>query len=210
MKNLREFWEKEWRTHPRLVSSTRYKMINFGYQETMLDVGCGSLAFPDLMIDRSKYLIGCDISVRALKRAKPNIKWFKKKIDLIQCSATNLPFKENVFDRVVCLETLSLMGKDYEDAFKEMCDATKNYLSFNVTHHDSCPDSESFDVVSFNREELEDLLKKLNLEIVEMYEFTRDECKNFGLPIHEQTYSAKGDAKMTIVATAKKVYPTSS
>jgi ubiquinone/menaquinone biosynthesis C-methylase UbiE len=58
----------------------------------ILDVGCGTGSYT-LLVDR-KGCIGIDLETNGLRVAKKHC----RKSDFIACSATNLPFKDNVFD----------------------------------------------------------------------------------------------------------------
>ncbi len=59
-------------------------------------------------ISSSKFVVGADISFKALKDSKGKINDCRNKY-LVCCDASQLPFKDNSFDAVVCSEALEHM-----------------------------------------------------------------------------------------------------
>ena len=80
----------------------------------ILDLGCGPGRF--LNIFRAKIVIG-------LERNKEKIKNIRKKL-LINGDASNLPFKDSVFDGVLCTEVLEHI-KNYKNTIYEINRVTK-------------------------------------------------------------------------------------
>ncbi len=80
----------------------------------ILDIGCGPGRF--LNIFRAKIVIG-------LERNKEKIKNIRKKL-LINGDASNLPFKNSVFDGILCTEVLEHI-KNYKNTINEISRITK-------------------------------------------------------------------------------------
>ncbi|MEK6936507.1 MAG: class I SAM-dependent methyltransferase [Nanoarchaeota archaeon] len=160
----------------------------------ILEVGCGDLGYNFNVVTDGDYFVGLDISDEAIKKAKKNIRHRKKPSDFIVASATDLPFKDNSFDLVSSIETLTLMGEDFYKALKEMKRVSKDKLIFTLSHVDIAKaynpgkehefvnkgnyflvnSSKSGDKVFFTKANIETLLEKLELRIE-----TLDVLKNF-------------------------------
>jgi len=106
--NFLEF-TREWRkslVSTSLEPSLAYLMCflsKISYSDAFLDPTCGS---GTIVIERAfaghcKRIIGSDVDKRAIKYAKNNIKSAKKKIEIYQWDAQNLPLKKNSITRVV-------------------------------------------------------------------------------------------------------------
>lgn len=69
-----------------------------------------------------KYYVGVDFSREALKLAKKNAKWnnIKHKTDFVRADLRFLPFRNNSFESVMCVETLQLLGGDYKKGLDEI------------------------------------------------------------------------------------------
>lgn len=202
--NAREFWEKAW-SGPSGASTTRYSMLHTDPSELILDVGCGDWRFAGYMLSDSKMVIGCDVSHNALMGAKNNSEWYRKKTGFVQCDAKYLPFRDNVFDRVVSVETMTLVGKDCRKVVEEMKRVTKRYLTFNVNHKETPPPKNGdLDKVTFSEEELKKLLEDMGLKIEAFDTYTREQYFNWNVALYQQEVVPDGDKKCTILVTAKK------
>ncbi|MFX0135401.1 MAG: class I SAM-dependent methyltransferase [Candidatus Hodarchaeota archaeon] len=83
------------------------KLVNGG--ERILDIGCGNGILLTLVKSKYRELYGIDISNYALSIAKKHgVKTFK--IDL---NKEKLPFKDNFFDMVVCLDVIEHIFDPY-------------------------------------------------------------------------------------------------
>jgi len=111
--SLKEFWEEKGRTKSfergysiRLEGVTQIvnEIRTFLDGKLVLDVGCGPGIAASLFPANAK-VVGLDFSVSMLKGAKDRI------LHLVQGSAFNLPFYDNLFDAVTCLFVTS----DYSD-----------------------------------------------------------------------------------------------
>lgn len=85
---------------------------------SLLEVGCGEGLFLSALAERNKKikLHGIDIWDKILERAEERFKNEKiEGIELKQADATNLPFEDNYFNAVVCMNVLFNLPTD------EMC-----------------------------------------------------------------------------------------
>jgi SAM-dependent methyltransferase len=98
----------------------------------VLDVGCGNIEYLSYAKQsKDNYLVGLDFSKKALELAKKKAKG--KNIDLVRGAAQYLPFKDNSFDNVLCIELLP-HETDYEKVLKEI-HRTSNSNAFLTFHH---------------------------------------------------------------------------
>lgn len=99
------------------------------HPKTILDVGCGEgftlNRFRKLNI--GKDLIGVDTSVKAIALGKEQF----PHLNLKEGSAYKLPFKDNSFDLVLCLEVLEHL-EDPQKAFSELVRVSKKYCIVSV------------------------------------------------------------------------------
>ncbi len=66
----------------------------------ILDIGCG-LGNKTYFLEKNNYLVGCDISLGCLKKAKEH-----NSLLAVNSDAEKLPFRNQVFDVVICSEVL--------------------------------------------------------------------------------------------------------
>lgn len=77
--------------------------------DVSLDLGCGNGRHMKELAKLSKHVIGVDFSRKMLKRAKKELMLSNhdsRKISLIQADVTEIPFKNCLFDTVLCIATL--------------------------------------------------------------------------------------------------------
>lgn len=78
----------------------------------VLDVATGTGRLPLALLrqpDFRGHIVGLDLSWQMLAQAKAKSAWCRQRLDLIQCEADVLPFREGYFDLVTCLEALEFM-----------------------------------------------------------------------------------------------------
>lgn len=97
--------------------------------KAVLDVGCGE----GFTLNRfrkaniGKDLIGVDTSQRAIELGRKQF----PHLNLKEGSAYKLPFKDNTFDLVLCLEVLEHL-ENPEKALEELCRVSKKYCIISV------------------------------------------------------------------------------
>lgn len=76
-------------------------MLMSNENHNLLELGCGTGYTTEGVILHSKFkqLISIDLNPEQLKRAKTKIKY--PLVSFLRCDAYNLPFRDNVFDRVI-------------------------------------------------------------------------------------------------------------
>jgi ubiquinone/menaquinone biosynthesis C-methylase UbiE len=77
---------------------------------TVLDVGCGSGLFFNQVASKAEIVIGVDVSLELLKKAKEQAKAFGH-VFVLQADADHLPFPEDVFGAVFAFTVLQNMPK---------------------------------------------------------------------------------------------------
>jgi ubiquinone/menaquinone biosynthesis C-methylase UbiE len=100
----------------------------------VLELAVGTGRFTKAMVGRDADLVGVDSSISMLRitRKKCSTAAVARNPSLIRADATNLPFRENVFDYVVCINALNHMPK-YTDSIAESSRVLKSngYFVFN-------------------------------------------------------------------------------
>jgi ubiquinone/menaquinone biosynthesis C-methylase UbiE len=136
-------WDKIWEREDECSLSTDPTIYlsfikQYKKKSRILDIGCGGMYFLELIDSNSfsSYLIGVDISKRALNIAKRRIKRERMNnyVELILASCFSLPFRDSCFDLTLFLSLLSFLTKKYLKALKEGYRVTKDCLGFNITH----------------------------------------------------------------------------
>lgn len=151
----------------------------------ILDLGCGSGRHCKMIIQLNNKVIGIDISKKLLRIAKRN-----KKAMLVRGDIVNIPIKDDTFDAVIFIATLHHMNteKDRIESLKELKRILKNkgnaLISVWAYEQERFKGEEKDLFVSwttnegkayqrfyhlFSKNELEDLVKKSNLKLVESF-----------------------------------------
>ena len=90
--------------------------------ETILDAGCGTGVFTSDILSSGSHVIGLDISLPMLRRARQKIRGHP--FSMVAGDLLRLPFPENSFDKVVSVTALEFI-EDARGAFQELFRATK-------------------------------------------------------------------------------------
>lgn len=88
--------------------------------ERVLDVGCGTAR--DILVcgEREIFGVGIDLNTEMIREAKIKCKRSNvRSVSLLIADATNLPFKNQIFDKIVCSETLEHIP-NWKAAVKEI------------------------------------------------------------------------------------------
>ncbi len=87
----------------------------------LLDVGCGPGVDAITLADYAEKIVGVDFSPQAIKVAQELAKEYEKdsKISFLCCDAEKLPFEEETFDAVFCMNFMHHLEKP-EKALREM------------------------------------------------------------------------------------------
>jgi len=126
---LNRLWKKE----PDMVRTASLEDFLGGKppKSMTLDMGCGDNGKVSTRLNELYY--GLDSSIVAIKSAKR-----KNSIaNFVVADAAHLPFRDNVFDRVVSYSVIESLGVEFRDAFRELVRVTKNEISFTTMHVDA-------------------------------------------------------------------------
>lgn len=70
--------------------------------DSVLDIGCGEGFQISFLINHIRHAIGLDLSIDKIREGKKRLRL----AEFIRASSQNLPFRREVFDKVICLELL--------------------------------------------------------------------------------------------------------
>jgi len=90
--------------------------------EVILDAGCGTGVFTLDLLSFGTHIIGIDISLPMLMRAREKAGAYH--LDLFSADISSLPFRENFFDKVVSVTALEFI-EDAKSALRELFRVTK-------------------------------------------------------------------------------------
>lgn len=152
--NQREFFDTQAETWDEKITKDDYdkiscilKMVDIQNKERILDVGCGTgvlLPFLKRMTGEERCVIALDFSLQMLKKAKVK---FKGSFRYIQADVHQLPFKEKIFDKVICFNSFAHF-KDRPEVLTQIFRVLKVKGNFIIAH-------------SANRKEINNLHKEI-------------------------------------------------
>ncbi|MEM2151323.1 MAG: methyltransferase domain-containing protein [Candidatus Bathyarchaeia archaeon] len=109
------------------------KNVSVKPSDIVLDVGCGTGLLFEHIADVSGLVVGADISIGVLRRARELIKRRKlERVHLVRADADFLPFKNHVFDKVFAITLLQNMP-DPQVTLKEMLRVAKGSSEIVLT-----------------------------------------------------------------------------
>jgi ubiquinone/menaquinone biosynthesis C-methylase UbiE len=134
-----EEWENSYKKTPKEIDNYEsgfYEEVK-GLVGSTLDVGCGTLR-GFLEVKDYSHSVGLDFSKEALKIARENRdkKGKKQQIDLVCACAEFLPFKNESFNTVICIEALVHAEDTYRKILEESKRVSKRKLILTVDHKD--------------------------------------------------------------------------
>ncbi len=99
------------------------EMLEPGGHENILDAGCGTGMFTGDILSKGANVLGLELSLPMLKRAKVKIGYsgFKP----IQGDMLSLPFRDEMFDKTISVTAIEFI-EDAEGAVKELLRVTKS------------------------------------------------------------------------------------
>jgi len=212
----KELWEGVWKNSNVDAAST-YDIYIAGQVrgKNLLDIGCGDARYSILPKNAARY-VGIDFSMEALRQAKKNHK-NAKEADFICAAAEHLPFKENSFDKVVAVQTATLLGRSLPAALKEARRVTKDEVCFDINHDEyelaryGCGAKldcgtlirhGNLEIICFSDEAVIRLLETSNLSPRSIQVMTDEERRNLDVSIFERMPG--DDTKAWIIVTATK------
>lgn len=135
----------------------------------ILDIATGTGRVPAFLLEEATFngrVIGLDPSKKMLAHARQKLLPFQNRVILVQQIAADLPFQENSFDAVTCLESLEFFPSDTA-ALQEMVRVLKPGGALLVTRRRGW-EAKTFVGRYHSREAFEDLLLNLGLAEVEI------------------------------------------
>jgi ubiquinone/menaquinone biosynthesis C-methylase UbiE len=97
-------------------------LLRPGHGEFILDAGCGTGIFTLDMLSHGSQVVGLDISLPMLMRAREKLRGYP--FQIVFGDILNLPFSENFFDKLVSVTALEFI-EDAKGAVKELFRVTK-------------------------------------------------------------------------------------
>jgi ubiquinone/menaquinone biosynthesis C-methylase UbiE len=89
------------------------KILGFLKGDSVLEVGTGTGRYMKLLTNNNRNYVGVDLSLRMLKYAKKKLA-NPSDTKLVCADAEHLPFKEKIFDAVICSRTFRFIPRPYE------------------------------------------------------------------------------------------------
>ncbi|MEM9774258.1 MAG: methyltransferase domain-containing protein, partial [Chloroflexota bacterium] len=141
---------------------------------TILDVATGTGRVPIFLFRDGRYqndfggrIIGLDASVKMLDYAHGSLKGYEPHFDSMLGSASHLPFPNNYFDGITCLESLEFFP-DLEQAINEIVRVVKHDGFVMITRRAGWEAKWFFDRY-YSREDFGEMLRQKGLTDVVLY-----------------------------------------
>ena len=97
-------------------------LLSPGHGELILDAGCGTGIFTLDILSHGSQVVGLDISLPMLMRAREKLRGYP--FQMVLGDLLKLPFQENIFNKVVSVTALEFI-EDAKGAVKELFRVTK-------------------------------------------------------------------------------------
>lgn len=179
--NIGKFENKRWEKHKQGFEFRHRSAIKIAFNlydiKNVLDIGCGDGILMDLLKKKGINVEGVDISSEAIMICKRK----GHNVALIDIARDKLPFTNKSFDLIFLLDVLEHLYNP-EDFLKEIIRISRGYIILSVPNFNSfaarvqvlfgcVPEnnkSSQGHIYWFNKKELEKILKKINLTIIEL------------------------------------------
>jgi len=106
-------------------------LLNAENSEIVLDAGCGS---GQITCRLGGYVIGVDVNYEAIKVACERVDRLNHGPSFLVATLTHLPFKDKVFDKVLCSSVLQFIPS-YRKALHEIKRVGKGVIVLNIPSH---------------------------------------------------------------------------
>ena len=102
--------------------------LRLNEKDDLLDLGCGTGLISINLSKKVNSITGMDFGRQVLRRARRNFAAAGRQIELAQGDVTNLPFKNERFDKVLCYSVVMCFEDydDFKDALTEMLRVCKS------------------------------------------------------------------------------------
>ncbi len=141
----------------------------------VLDVATGTGRVPYYLLEAPRFngrIIGLDPSANMLEVAAVKIRPFPARTLLVQQTADGLPFPDNTFDAITCLESLEFFPSE-EDALREICRVLKSNGIMLVTRRRGW-EAQTFIGRYRNQDQYEEFLLQLGFSNIETFPWQID------------------------------------
>ena len=116
------------KNHPRYAIAEKF-LKRCGKVKLVADIGCGRCIFFDMLQEKGLQVFGLEPSTVIVNS--------KKSPFVIQGTCDNIPFANNLFDVVFCLDVLEhIPGILISDSLKELHRISNNYLIISAASHE--------------------------------------------------------------------------
>lgn len=192
----RYYEEERFKGYPPIYGLAFYKRLG-NLEGNVLDVGCSDLGcFSDQQKTSPKNLVGLDISKFVLDRAKRRNKKLQN-INLVQGTAQNIPFSDDSFDNVICIETIKHTNNYYKEVLEELKRILKKEGKMVLTfQHKNYTEKSGFEIKDnlefnlgtlmsvsiFDEEDVKKLIGNQGLTIKEMTTYTTKDLDDKRFP----------------------------
>jgi len=121
------------------------KVLTVRCKDLVLDAGCGTGLLINHLARRVGHFVGVDLSTESLKvfMERSYRLGIKRSVSLIQADVDNLPFRDNVFDKVIALTLLQNVPEPF-DTLQEIIRVSKSNSEVAVTGLKKHFDEKSF------------------------------------------------------------------
>ena len=121
------------------------KVLTARCKDLVLDAGCGTGLLINHLARRVGHFVGVDLSMESLKvfMERSYRLGIKRSVSLIQADVDNLPFRDNVFDKVIALTLLQNVPEPL-DTLQEIIRVSKSDSEVAVTGLKKHFDEKSF------------------------------------------------------------------
>lgn len=110
------------------------KILKIGCEDLVLDLGCGTGLLIEYVAMKVNHFVGVDLSGESLKIAVERSRRLgvKQKVSLLQADVDNLPFRDDVFDKIFALTLLQSLPEPCKTIY-EIIWVTKSNSQVAVT-----------------------------------------------------------------------------
>jgi len=121
------------------------KLFRIRCRDLVLDAGCGTGLLINHLLGRVGHLVGVDLSTKTLKvfMERSRRLGIKRNVSLVRADVDNLPFRDDIFDKVVALTLIQNVPEPF-DTLQEIIRVSKNDSEVVVTGLKKHFDDESF------------------------------------------------------------------
>ena len=110
-------WSKQGRSYNFKIKELNFVTAEcpeaFGQDKIALDAACGYGVYSSMLSDKGYTVVGLDVSAGMLKKARNAVQ--KDGVSFVRGSVTHLPFKEDIFDIILCVDTLHHLVDSFFD-----------------------------------------------------------------------------------------------